>query len=98
MLLPDGRVVLVPRAADRVGLYDPSTDAWTQGKDSLAAAGAVKYFGGVLLPAGRVVLVPNRADRVGLYDAGGTRGGAAYSVAALSEATGALLLPYYNKY
>ena len=56
-----------------------------------------KYIGGVLLPDGRVVLVPNCANHVGLYDAGGTRNGAAYTVAVLSPATNALLLPYYNK-
>ena len=92
--------MLVPYNADRVGLYDPSTDAWTQGKDSLAAAGAKTYVGVVLLPDGRVVLVPFSADHVGLYDPSmdAWRRGILYSVAALSEATGALPLPYYNKH
>ena len=57
-----------------------------------------KYEGGVLLPDGRVVLVPANAAHMGLYDAGGTRNGAAYSVAAVSDALNALLLPYYNKF
>jgi hypothetical protein len=43
------------------------------------------------------VLVPFRANHVGLYDAGGTRNGAAYTVAALASADNTLLLPYYNK-
>eukprot|EP01043_Picozoa_sp_COSAG02_P013398 COSAG02_NODE_536_length_20657_cov_91.744041_1_plen_353_part_10 len=30
VLLPDGRVVLVPWNAKHVGLYDPSTDRWTE--------------------------------------------------------------------
>jgi hypothetical protein len=55
------------------------------------------YWGGVLLPDGRVVLVPSGANHVGLYDAGGTRNGAAYTVAALAPADNTLLLPYYNK-
>ena len=100
VLLPDGRVLLVPWGADHVGLYDPSADAWTEGKDDLSAVGnkyGYKYDGGVLLPDGRVVLVPAKANHVGLYDAGGTRNGAAYTVATLSPATNALLLPYYNK-
>jgi hypothetical protein len=96
VLLPDGRVLLVPYDGIRVGLYDPSADTFTQGKDSLPDT-VGKYAGGVLVPDGRVVLVPANAARVGLYDAGGTRNGGAYTVPALSPATNALLLPYYNK-
>jgi hypothetical protein len=81
-----------------VGVYDPSTDAWSEGKDSLSAVSSdYKYAGGVLLPDGRVVLVPSWANHVGLYDAGGTRNGAAYTVAALAPPENALLLPYYHK-
>ena len=96
MLLPDGRVVLVPDYADRVGLYDPSTDAWTQGKDSLAAAGAKKYRGGVLLPDGRVVLVPRAADRVWLYDPSTdawTQGKDSLAAAGAGKYAGGVLLP-----
>ena len=59
--------------------------------------GSTHYRGGVVLPDGRVVLVPWDADHVGLYDAGGTRNGAAYPVAPISDACNVLLLPYYNK-
>ena len=97
VLLPDGRVVLVPYSAKHVGLYDPSTDRWTEGQDDLSAAGSSRYYGGVLLPDGRVVLVPDHAKHVGLYDAGGTHKGAAYTVASMTPAWNALLLPYYNK-
>ena len=98
MLLPVGRVVLVPYNAKHVGLYDPSKDQWTEGKDDLSAAGnSGKYYGGVLLPDGRVVLVPRDAKRVGLYDAGGTRSGGAYTIPPIPDACNALLLPYYNK-
>ena len=98
VLLPDGRVVLVPWDAKHVGLYDPSKDQWTEGKDDLSALGSDKYVGGVLLPDGRVVLVPWNAKHVGLYDAGGTRHGAAYSIPPISDACNALLLSYYNKF
>ena len=81
-----------------MGLYDPSTDRWSEGQDDLSALGGGKYYGGVLLPDGRMVLAPTEAKHVGLYDAGGTRNGAAYSVTAVSDAVNALLLPYYNKY
>ena len=40
VLLPDGRVVLVPWNATHVGLYDPSRDQWTEGKDDLSALGS----------------------------------------------------------
>lgn len=89
---------LVPYEANHVGLYDPSRDHWTTGKDDLSAAGGLKYNGGVLLPDGRVVLVPCRAHHVGLYDAGGTANGATYTVHALTPARTALLLPFYNKF
>ena len=98
VLLPDGRVVLVPWDAKHVGLYDPSKDQWTEGKDDLSAAGSYKYRGGVLLPDGRVVLVPWGAKHVGMYDAGGTHNGSAYTVSSMAPAWNALLLPYYNKH
>ena len=68
VLLPDGRVLMVPFDAKHVGLYDPSNDNWTEGKDDLSDAGNSKYFGGVLLPDGRVLMVPCNANHVGLYD------------------------------
>ena len=48
-----------------------------------------------------MVLVPTYANYVGqgLYDMGSTHNGAAYyTVAALTPAVNALLLPYYNKF
>ena len=77
--------------------FEGAADRWTEGKDDLSGAGSGKYIGGVLLPDGRVVLVPRDAKHVGLYDAGGTRKGAAYTVASMTPAWNALLLPYYNK-
>lgn len=68
VLVPDGRVLLVPHWADHVGLYDPDTDMWREGKDNLSSVGPKKYNGGVLLPDGRVLLVPAYANHVGLYD------------------------------
>ena len=78
--------------------FTPTADRWSEGRDDLSEVDALKYAGGVLLPDGRVVLAPTEAKHMGLYDAGGTRNGAAYSVAAVSDAVNALLLPYYNKF
>ena len=62
-------MLLVPLFANHVGLYDPSTDRWSQGKGALSAAGSgFKYASGVLLPDGRVLLVPAHTNHVGLYD------------------------------
>ena len=94
MLLPDGRVVFVPNGAKHVGLYDPSKDAWSNGKDLLPGG----YIGGVLVPDGRVVFVPYTANHVGTYSVGGSHAGGAYTVSILVNATAALLLPYYNKF
>ena len=56
-----GDGALLPYNAEHVGLYGPSKDQWTEGKDDLsAAAGDYKYYGGVLLPDGRVVMAPFR--------------------------------------
>ena len=96
VLLPDGRVVLVPRDAKHVGLYDPSKDQWTEGKDDRSAAGSAKYYGGVLLPDGRVVLVPLNAKHVGLYDPSKdqwTEGKDDLSAAGSGKYIGGVLLP-----
>ena len=49
LLIPDGRVVFVPDGVrspcNRVGLYDPSTDAWSQSKS--VRPERTSYFQGV---------------------------------------------------
>ena len=90
---PDNYAVTPMRAS--VG-FQPAADAWTQGKDSLAAAGDVTYYGGVLLPDGRVVLVPDYADRVGLYDPSTdawTQGKDSLAAAGAKKYRGGVLLP-----
>merc|ERR1711939_892155 len=71
VLLPDGRVVLVPgNNANTIGLYDPSIDTFKAGPH--VGSGGNKhthmYRGGVLLPDGRVVFAPGHTKTVGLYD------------------------------
>ena len=101
MLLPDGRVILLPYTTNNIGLYDPSTNKFEAGPN--VGSGHRKYAnGGVLLPDGRVVLVPSHvpgnAETVGLYN---PSYGAmpAYTLSQpLSPSWNAALLPYYNKY
>ena len=59
VLLPDGRVFLVPRNATTARIYDPVTD--TLSTPSGAYPGSSAFHGGVLLPDGRVFLVPRNA-------------------------------------
>jgi hypothetical protein len=61
ILLPDGRVLLVPFRSGSIGLYNLD-GTFTAGP------GAGGCGGGVLLPDGRVVLVPHSSTTIGLYD------------------------------
>jgi hypothetical protein len=92
--LPAGRVVLWPRGAAAVGLYDPATDTFAAGP-VVGAVGGNKYAGGVLLPDGRVVLVPRGAAAVGLYDPATDTFAAGPVVGAASDVKycGGVLLP-----
>ena len=65
VLLPSGKVVLIPRNADYVGIYDPGANTYARGP-SMAAEGNLAFYGGVLLPSGKVVLIPRNADYIGI--------------------------------
>ena len=64
MLLPDGRVLLVPNQSSTIGLYDPANDSFVSGP-TVSSGG---YSGAVLCPDGRVVLVPDRAPEIYVFD------------------------------
>lgn len=73
VLAPDGRVILVPRNAEVIGLYRPVTDEYEPGpahgyefEDDWDGA----FFGGAVAPDGRVILAPRSADQVGIFDPG----------------------------
>ena len=95
VLLPDGRVVLVPANAATIGLYDPATNTMTAGPNVDTSLDI--YYGGVLLPDGRVVLVPEIAATIGLYEPGESLPPAYTLSKSLPTSWNALLLPYYNK-
>ena len=99
VLLPDGRVVFVPRSAASVGVYDPATNKLTAGPS--IGLGDYKYTGGVLLPDGRVVFVPFFAASVGIYKSVPDQDSSqqpAYTVSvSLTASWSTALLPYYNK-
>jgi len=62
VLLPDGRVVFVPTSAANIGIFNPSTNGFSQ---TIPVTG--NYNGGVLLPDGRVVFIPSGSS-VGIFD------------------------------
>jgi len=72
VLLPDGRVVFVPSSSNKLGIYAPSSDTFTETTYTGTTlngsnTNTVKYFGGVLLPDGRVVFVPQNSNKLGIY-------------------------------
>jgi hypothetical protein len=70
VLLPDGRVLLVPHGGPHPLLYDPRGDTLTVSQVDVSglAEGGGYFHGGVLLPDGRVLLVPNLATAAVVYD------------------------------
>jgi hypothetical protein len=66
VLLPDGRVLLVPYSSTTIGLYDPVNNTYTNGP--VHGQGSFAFWGGVLLSDGRVLLVPFISTVVGLYN------------------------------
>ncbi len=68
VVIPDGRVVLVPRNSPFIGIYDPSTGEYSDGPAH--GRGGAAFAGGVVIPDGRVVLVPYGSSRIGILSAG----------------------------
>ena len=100
VLLPDGRVVFVPRNATTIGIFNPATNAYsTIG----GMPGGDAYRGGVLLPDGRVVFVPYGATTIGIFNPatnaystiGGMPGGAAYIGGVLLPDGRVIFVPYF---
>jgi hypothetical protein len=68
VLLPDGRVLFVPRNASNVGIFNPATALFSSVSPAGLAATADKFAGGVLLPNGNVVFVPYQSANIGMYN------------------------------
>ena len=68
VLLPDGRVLFVPRNASNVGIFNPATGLFSSVTPTGLAATADKFAGGVLLPNGNVVFVPYQSANIGMYN------------------------------
>ena len=96
VLAPNGDIVLVPYNSDSIGVFKPSTGAFSLIDISTFIAHDYKYVGGVLGHNGRIYLVPRNADSIGQIHLGNQE--PAYQVAGGVDVTlGALLSPYFNK-
>lgn len=60
------KVLLVPRNASKICVYDAQTNTVHQGPSH--GKGVNAYAGGALLPDGKVLLVPNDSNAIGIYD------------------------------
>jgi hypothetical protein len=83
VLMPNGKVCLIPLQSAYVGIYDPVTNTYANGP---AHGLSYAFAGGVLMPAGKVLLVPYNSANIGLYHSGG------------SSPLADCLHPYYNKF
>jgi len=84
LLLPNGKVLLVPANQGNIGIYDPVGNTFTNGPATGKAATA--FMGGVLLPDGKVVLVPASSPNIGLLSTG------------LERSLALCLSPFINKF
>lgn len=66
VLLPNGKVFLLPRYATYGLTFDPATDTATT--NNVTFSGTPTHQGGVLLPSGQVFLAPYNATYALLYD------------------------------
>jgi hypothetical protein len=66
VLLPSGKVILIPFSSTEIGIYDPVANTYTNGPTH--SKGLTPFAGGVLLPSGKVVLIPFNSSEIGIYD------------------------------
>ena len=69
VLIPDGRVVMVPYTSSNVGIFNAATGTFSAVVPSGAAiTGSGQYAGGVLAPTGNVFMIPSNATGVGVFN------------------------------
>jgi len=64
VLLPDGRVLFVPYNSSKIGMFNPTTNEYSEiiPNGLTLNAGGAKYSGGVLLPNGNVIFGPQTSN------------------------------------
>ncbi len=68
VLAPNGLIYFIPHNADNIGVFNPSTRAFSVIDISSVIAHDAKYVGGVLAPNGHIYFVPYTADSIGDFD------------------------------
>ena len=69
ILLPDGRVYVIPAFASQALIYNPTTQAVTVAGGTFPSSTTSNIFiGGALLPDGRVFIVPNNSTTARIYN------------------------------
>ena len=69
VLLPDGRVFMVPSNATSAALFDPASDTLIMANVSTSfGSGFTSYMGGVLLHDGKVFCIPASSATARIYD------------------------------
>jgi hypothetical protein len=64
VLMPNGKVCLVPYISQYIGIYDPVTNTYANGP----LVDNYYFLSGVLLPNGKVLMMPQSGDALGIYD------------------------------
>jgi hypothetical protein len=96
VLSPNGLIYFMPYNADNIGVFNPSTSAFSVIDISPVISHGYKYYGGVLGHNGRIYLIPDNANSIGQIHLGNQE--PAYTVSGGVPVTwGALLSPYVNK-
>jgi hypothetical protein len=68
VLAPNGNIYLVPSNSDSIGVFNPSTGAFSFIDISFVIAHDYKYCGGVLAPNGLIYFIPHNADNIGVFN------------------------------
>ena len=68
LLLPDGRVLIVPEDYSNVGFFNPFTNEFSKVPVTGMPTGTEKWRSGVLTPNGNVVFVPYAQSNVGVFN------------------------------
>jgi hypothetical protein len=66
VMMPNGKVALVPRNSVNVGIYDTIANTYADGPAH--GKGSEAFSGGVMMPNGKVAMVPYSSANVGIYD------------------------------
>ena len=74
VVAPDGKVIMIPREAGNIGVYDPFNDDFHLVPVSAPSCESSRmcsdnlFSGGVLLPNGHVLFIPYGSNYIGIFD------------------------------